>query len=589
MIMKTILNIRHGFALMLVLLMGIGTTSCVDNNEDAPPAFDFKPGTHITIKELKALYDEEMAKNYKERIPVEIKDDITIRGIVTTNDNLNGNIYKEAYVEDATGGLLMRLNTTGALGIGDSIMVNLKGLFLGDYGDFVQLGSTPYIGTNGSYSVNFFDVDEYISRFSFMNPTIPTEVSMSLLKSNLNEYLGRLVKLDGVQFADSEKGNTYAVAAKDGEEAAYGNRNLQDCYKNTVVVRSSGYATFADVLLPEGNGSIVGIVTKYTSTVQFIIRDINEVKLNGDRCSGNIFGTPAGSGTKEDPYNMAWVLNGNQPTAEVWVKGYIVGSADGVAFDAGLSLEAPFVGASNIAIATSPDETNAALMVPVQLPAGAIRSAINLKDNPGNHKREVIIKGLAQDYFNKKGIKAPTGYWWVDTNDGVDPGGSTDPGTGSTIFTETFEAGIGNFKAFSIKGSQAWNHDASYKYMKMSGNQSGSNHENEDWLVSPQISLSGVSNAKLTFDHTGKVFNAPLTDMTVWVSTNFDGSDVTTANWTKVDIPTYMSGNDWVFVNSGEISLSEFNNESKIFIAFKYISTDTLAATWEIKNVEVKK
>ena len=44
---------------------------------------------------------------------------------------------------------------------------------------------------------------------------------------------------------------------------------LLDCNGNTVSVRTSGYANFADDTLPSGNGSIVGIFTIYNSEKQF--------------------------------------------------------------------------------------------------------------------------------------------------------------------------------------------------------------------------------------------------------------------------------------------------------------------------------
>ena len=125
--------------------------------------------------------------------------------------------------------------------------------------------------------------------------------------------------------------------------------------------------------------------------------------------------------------------------------------------------------------------------------------------------------------------------------------------------------------------------------MKVSGNFNKVNYENEDWLVSPAINLSGVNNASLQFDHAGKVFGAPFTDMTVWVSTNFNGSDVAAASWTQVTIPTYMTGTDWNFVNSGAISLAGFNNQPSVFVAFKYTSSATLSGTWEIKNMKITK
>ncbi len=589
--MKNIFSIKHNLTCLIAFFLGLSMVSCVDNNESDPPVKPFVAGSQITIAQLKSKYDDELAKtDYKLRVPVEITEDQSVKGIITTDDNLNGNLYKEAYIEDATSGILIKINTTGALSMGDSVIVNLKGLYIGDYGSFLQLGSTPYTDNSGNLRVSNVDVDECMSRFSFLNETKPTEVALPALKANLNNYLGRLVIIKDVQFADSELENTYAVAESEGTEADYGNRKLEDCYKNNIIVRSSGYSTFASNLLPQGNGSIVGIVTKYNTTIQLIIRDINEVKMDGARCSGSNNGTPSGSGTKTDPYNVAHVIEGTIGDPFIWVKGYIVGSASGAAFDAGLKLEAPFVGASNIAIADKADETNPALMIPIQLTAGSVvRTAVNLVDNAGNHKQMVYVRGKLQTYFGKNGIRETNGYWWPDSNTGVDPDDTTDPGTGSAIFEETFATGIGNFKTFSIKGDQAWQHDATNKYMKMSGFAANVSYENEDWLVSPDINLTGINNAALEFEHTGKVFGAPFTDMTVWVSTNFDGSNVATASWTQVAITTYMTGNDWVFVKSGSISLADFNNQPKISVAFKYLSSSTASATWEVKNMKVTK
>ena len=54
-------------------------------------------------------------------------------------------------------------------------------------------------------------------------------------------------------------GMTYA----DAVNLSTGSRLLSDCNGNTVSVRTSGYANFADDTLPSGNGSIVGIFTIY--------------------------------------------------------------------------------------------------------------------------------------------------------------------------------------------------------------------------------------------------------------------------------------------------------------------------------------
>ncbi|MGI2326880.1 DUF6359 domain-containing protein [Planococcus sp. YIM B11945] len=94
-------------------------------------------------------------------------------------------------------------------------------------------------------------------------------------------------------------------------------------------------------------------------------------------------------------------------TGSKTVQGYIVGFAlSGTSYDQ----EAPFTGATNIGLADSPDETDAAKILPVQLPTGSIRTALNLKDNPQNLKAKVAISGTLEAYFQVPGLKSPTAY-----------------------------------------------------------------------------------------------------------------------------------------------------------------------------------
>ena len=49
---------------------------------------------------------------------------------------------------------------------------------------------------------------------------------------------------------------------------------------------------------------------------------------------------------------------------------------------------------------------------------------------------------------------------------------------------------------------------------------------------------------------------------------------------------TWPTGDNWTFVESGDISLNEFAGK-KIRVAFRYTSTSTIASTWEIKKMTV--
>ena len=142
---------------------------------------------------------------------------------------------------------------------------------MSEYGELIQLEN--------------IDVDQQVVKIATERFITPYEATIPQL--SLSEDQSRLVKLND-EF--SEMGMTYA----DAVNLSTGSRLLSDCNGNTVSVRTSGYANFADDTLPSENGSIVGIFTIYNSEKQFVIRDINEVMLDSSRWTGG--GGTGGSG-----------------------------------------------------------------------------------------------------------------------------------------------------------------------------------------------------------------------------------------------------------------------------------------------------
>ncbi len=277
--------------LSITLLTSSLFVACDYNNEDAPPVEEFVTGKITTIADVKALYADELEKYWSSRVPVEITEDISIKGIIIGDDKTSdGNLYKEAYIQDETGGLRMTFLSTGGLYANDSVSVNLKGLYLSDYGDLIQLGADPYFDDSNNYRLTGIDKHDYLKRTSIDGQVQEPKVITIDEAGEANMCM--LVQFNNVQFADNELGLTYATPETDDQDAASANRTLVDCNGNSIEVRSSGYSSFAGDYLPEGKGSIVGIVTKYTSgsttTIQFIIRSIDEVQLDGERCGNEI-------------------------------------------------------------------------------------------------------------------------------------------------------------------------------------------------------------------------------------------------------------------------------------------------------------
>jgi len=285
-----------------------------------------------------------------------------------------------------------------------------------------------------------------------------------------------------------------------------------------------------------------------------------------------------GDGTQTYPYTVAQARAKQNETGK-WVTGYIVGYSTSPTPVYNYSTTGAIT--TNLLIADSPNEKVDGSCVPVQLPAGAIRNALNLVDNPANLGKKVSVKGNLLAYFKVPGVITLTDYV---LEGGVPP--VVDP---TTIFSEPFTSTLGGFTTYSVVGDQLWAGTAIYG-ASMSGFANSMSNANEDWLISPAINLTGKASAVLSFMHAinkGLLANMQ-TNHTVWVSTDYTSGAPTTATWTQVTIPTYPTGIDWNYVSSGNISLpSSVLGNSNFRFAFKYLCSGSESATWEIKTVKI--
>ena len=125
--------------------------------------------------------------------------------------------------------------------------------------------------------------------------------------------------------------------------------------------------------------------------------------------SGNKPNPDEKDGTKQAPLTVAQLKAHEMNSAMVWVKGYIVGSANGSLSQTEFGASDAAV-ASNIIIADEASCTDIDLCIPVQLPTGSVRSALNLLDNPSNLGKAVTLYGTADKYFSVAGVKNVSEY-----------------------------------------------------------------------------------------------------------------------------------------------------------------------------------
>jgi hypothetical protein len=264
-------------ALLFLGLVAMTTTiqSC-KKNFDEPPVEEYPVLTpNATISQIKALHTVGNS-------PSLINDSLVIEGIVVSSDE-KGNFYKQLIIQDDSAGIEIRIEMSSLYTdypVGRRVWVKCKGLFVGDYqgnhqltindaGDRIPEGMLPQFIVAGAKD----------------QPLVPKTVTIAELKTTV-KYRNMLVQLNDVQFATVDTNQNFA----DAVGGLSVNRSINDCSGNTVLLRSSGYATFASDKTPLGNGIAVGVHSSFGTDAQLYIREPNDLTMGNTRCTVSVGG-----------------------------------------------------------------------------------------------------------------------------------------------------------------------------------------------------------------------------------------------------------------------------------------------------------
>lgn len=272
---------------MAALLLGLSVNSCMDDDWDNPtgdiPPYgnnDLQETNVVTIAELKDMYSFALQEQTD---TARITENVQIKARVTGND-VGGNIYNQIAVDDGTGALLICINFGGLwsyLPVGQEILVDLKDLYIGTYGNQPQIG-TPYTSNSGYTSPSRMSHTLWNEHFKLLGETDASKVDtleFDMSKVDDTEYMeencGRLMVVRGITLPQANGERTFAPA----DAATSGNAvNRMVSGTTKLVVRTSTYADFAGTAMPEGKVDIVGIFTRYRDTWQILMRQDGDFK-----------------------------------------------------------------------------------------------------------------------------------------------------------------------------------------------------------------------------------------------------------------------------------------------------------------------
>lgn len=248
-ISRTALRTAVSVVLALTALAGCDKASGLEFDDDTPQ------GT-VTIAALKSRCTGAQAA---------VTEDITIEGVVTGND-LYGEFYKTLVVEDTSGGISIAVDATELYvdyPVGTAVTIHCNGLFLCDYGGKVMLGTRPTDEYAGPGRIPQAEAALYLRRKQAeTRPLRPRTFTFGEVDMR---HTDTYVHFEGVRFV--QQGNWCDPDPETGRPATT-ERRIADHTGREFIVRTAGTCTYATEPVPQGTGSVYGIIDyfngKYT-------------------------------------------------------------------------------------------------------------------------------------------------------------------------------------------------------------------------------------------------------------------------------------------------------------------------------------
>ncbi|TVZ57645.1 hypothetical protein NA63_0131 [Flavobacteriaceae bacterium MAR_2010_105] len=183
---------------------------------------DHTTETINTIAQLRSKFNQHQGDWY-------MATDYFIEGVITSNGNTLDN--KTVYIQDATGGILIRFMMPNIFSLGDKIRLNLvngSGITINNQKGIDQVSISGY----AKYAENVIVQAEVI--------TIPQLLS--------GDFEGKRVKIENVHFVNADNVRTFL-----------GSHTIKRD-NDVAVVATHESATFSNTVLPQGTLSVTGIV-----------------------------------------------------------------------------------------------------------------------------------------------------------------------------------------------------------------------------------------------------------------------------------------------------------------------------------------
>ena len=206
---------------------------------------------NVKLSEIKNLYNGNL-------VEFGLDNNYIIEGFVISSDE-DGNFENRLIIQDAiekpTSGIQILIDGESIFekfNVGDKVFVKLDKLYMAKIDGVLSIG---YPKGDKVEEIDNESIDRFIYNSGEVANMLATNISIVDIKNEL--YHNTLVNVQNVQLVEGELGKAYAFFSGNDD----GTRTLETCNEaSKLSVFTSGNATFANELFPEGHGSIVGVL-----------------------------------------------------------------------------------------------------------------------------------------------------------------------------------------------------------------------------------------------------------------------------------------------------------------------------------------
>lgn len=263
------LTLKASLIGIFTLLLTYGCTK--DPEAPKPPEVEY-PEVTKTIQDLRNLVTGSEA--------YEVPANFVFKGIVVSNQGESNNFYRALYLQSGEVSIKVSCDKNAlyeTLEKGQEVYVKADGLFVCKYYDTYTLG---YQASGDKYKVSLISADKQDIVL------VPGEKGKDITPKEINDLstlspdmVGTLVKVNNVQVVEGDRNKKLGGDGSSG----YTSLTFTKADGETIQISNNNYASFGDQTVPDGSGSITGILNTFSTDFQIANTRFEDLDLSGER------------------------------------------------------------------------------------------------------------------------------------------------------------------------------------------------------------------------------------------------------------------------------------------------------------------